>query len=63
MSLLCSIKIDHMKAFNSISWPLLINLPVVLEFLEQFIAWMKGRIRSPWFSISIIDSLVGYFKR
>lgn len=58
----CVIKIDLMKAFDSLNWNFLIHLLEAAEFPFTFINWVKSCITSTWFSISLNGSLAGIFK-
>ena len=61
MSPRCAIKIDLRKAFDSISWPFLINLLKAVNFPAQFVRWVEACVTSPMFSVALNGSLVGYF--
>lgn len=52
-----AIKIDLYKVFDSLDWQFILNLLQVVGSLEKFIHWIKGCLCSPWFSISINESL------
>jgi hypothetical protein len=58
----CTMKIDLMKAYDSVNWDFLIYSLKCFGFPGKFINWIKECITSPWFSISINGPLVGYFK-
>ncbi|PKI62164.1 hypothetical protein CRG98_017537 [Punica granatum] len=56
-----SIKIDLMKAFDSLSWDFILNSLEAMGFPPNFLWWIKGCITSPYFSVAINGSLAGYF--
>jgi hypothetical protein len=55
-------KIDLMKAYDSVNWDFIIHCLSCFGFPLRFINWVKECITSPRFSISINGTLVGYFK-
>ncbi|XP_031392075.1 uncharacterized protein LOC116204137 [Punica granatum] len=57
----CAIKIDLMKAFDSLSWEFILNSLEALDFPPCFLWWIKGCITSPYFSVAINGTLAGYF--
>ncbi|PKI53937.1 hypothetical protein CRG98_025639 [Punica granatum] len=57
----CAIKIDLMKAFDSLSWDFILNTMEALGFPPTFLRWIKSCITSPYFSVAINGSLAGYF--
>jgi hypothetical protein len=58
----CTMKIDLMKAYNSVNWNFIIHFLFCFGFPLRFINWIKECITFPRFSISINGTLVGYFK-
>lgn len=59
---MCLIKIDILKAFDSISWSYLEDLLVGFKFPHKFINWIMECVTTTSYSISINGSLEGYFK-
>lgn len=57
----CAIKIDLMKAFDSLNWDFILNCLKVMGFPLSFLRWIKGCITSPYFSVAVNGSLCGYF--
>ncbi|PKI77742.1 hypothetical protein CRG98_001866 [Punica granatum] len=57
----CAIKIDLMKAFDSLNWDFLLNSLEAMGFPLGFLRWIKGCITSPYFSVAINGTLAGYF--
>lgn len=58
----CTLKIDLMKAYDSVNWDFIIHCLACLGFPGKFINWIKVCITSPRFSVSLNDTLMGYFK-
>jgi hypothetical protein len=58
----CTLKIDLMKAYDSVNWDFNIHCLACLGFLEKFINWIKVCITSPRFYVSLNGTLTGYFK-
>ncbi|XP_058181312.1 uncharacterized protein LOC131299748 [Rhododendron vialii] len=51
----CAIKMDLMKAYDSVDWNFVLDMMRVMEFPNQFILWVEACITSPMFSIFIND--------
>ncbi|GKV19260.1 hypothetical protein SLEP1_g29545 [Rubroshorea leprosula] len=62
MQPICALKIDLMKAFDSVSWKFILAALEALSFPLVFINWIKVCITSPMFSIAINGALEGYFQ-
>jgi hypothetical protein len=58
----CSLKIDLMKAYDSVNWEFMIYCLHCFGFPEKFLSWIKECITSPKFSICLNGTLVGYFE-
>lgn len=56
----CAIKVDLMKAFDSVDWEFLLKLLAAMKIPEAFIQWIAGCITTK-FSLSINGGLIGYF--
>ncbi|GLT50497.1 hypothetical protein SLA2020_239800 [Shorea laevis] len=57
----CALKIDLMKAFDSVSWDFLIKVLLSLGFPSQFVNLIKVCVTTPMFSISFNGNSCGYF--
>ncbi|GLT59598.1 hypothetical protein SLA2020_324080 [Shorea laevis] len=57
----CAVKLNLMKAFDSVQWSYLFNAFKALGFPNKFIRWIEVCITSPTFSISLNGCLEGYF--
>ena len=57
----CALKVDLMKAYDSVRWDFLVAILQILGFPEQMIAWISECISTPRFSISINGELNGFF--
>jgi len=55
-------KIDILKAFDSVQWDFVLKSLVVMGFPEKFIHWIKLCITSPSFSVQVNGDLAGYFQ-
>lgn len=58
---ICSLNVDIMKAFDSISWNFLIQLLQALDFLHTFVHWIDECVTSPKYSINLNGQAVGFF--
>jgi hypothetical protein len=58
----CTLKVDLMKAYDSIDWKFVLHGLVCFGAPLKFIGWIQECITSPRFSISLNSSLVGYFQ-
>ncbi|XP_044505750.1 uncharacterized protein LOC123225704 [Mangifera indica] len=59
----CAIKIDIMKAYDSLNWDFLFAALNTIDIPQTFITWIRSCITSPKFSVGINGELVGFFKR
>ena len=57
----CTIKVDILKAYETVNWRFLLDLLASMGFPLQFIKWVKQCITSPRFSVNINGELVGFF--
>ncbi|KAG5564631.1 hypothetical protein RHGRI_000728 [Rhododendron griersonianum] len=57
----CAIKMDLMKAYDSVHWDFVLDMMRVLDFPAQFISWVQVCITSPMFSVVINGELKGFF--
>jgi hypothetical protein len=58
----CTLKIDLMKAYDSVNWEFLICCLHCFGFPKKFVSWIKECVTSPKFFVCINGSLVGYFE-
>ncbi|GLT72077.1 hypothetical protein SLA2020_440400 [Shorea laevis] len=58
----CTLKIDLMKAYDSVNWDFLLQCLHCFGFPLNYIGWIKACITSPRFSICLNGTLVGYFE-
>jgi hypothetical protein len=57
----CALKIDLMKAYDSVSWDFIVHCLKCFGAPQQFVHWIRVCLTSPRFSIALNGSLVGYF--
>ncbi|CAN1304339.1 Transposon TX1 uncharacterized 149 kDa protein [Linum perenne] len=57
----CTIKVDLIKAFDSVSWDYLLNMLIAMRFPLRFIGWLKSCIYTASYSISLNGGLHGFF--
>lgn len=57
----CTIKLDIMKAFDSINWDFVLNILIVFGFPSKFIHWIRICITTPMYSVKISGALEGCF--
>lgn len=58
----CTIKVDLMKAYDSINWEFVLHSLGCFGIPEKFIGWVRECITSPRFSVALNGILVGYFE-
>lgn len=58
----CAIKIDLMKAYDSVDWDFLFEVMSAMDFPPLFISWIRTCITSAMFFVVINGELKGYFK-
>lgn len=56
----CLIKIDLRKAYDSISWAFIEEMPSALQFPKKYINWVMACITTPY-SLMINGDLCGFF--
>lgn len=56
------LKVDTMKAFDTVEWNFLFETLKLTGFPEMFIHWIKLGVETAQFSINLNGSLVGYFR-
>ncbi|CAN1800081.1 Transposon TX1 uncharacterized 149 kDa protein [Linum perenne] len=57
----CTVKVDLMKAFDSVHWGYLFNILEAMGFPSLFLSWLKACVYSAAYSISINGGLHGFF--
>lgn len=57
----CSIKVDLMKAYDSVDWGFLIDTLSAMGFPSIFIQWISQCISTAYYSVIINGSLEGFF--
>jgi hypothetical protein len=57
----CALKVDLMKAFDTVRWDFLLSVLNTVGFPDIVIRWIKECITTPRFSISINGELNGFF--
>jgi hypothetical protein len=58
----CTLKIDLMKAYDSVNWEFMIYCLHCFGFPKKFLSWIRECVTSPRFSICLNGTLVGYFE-
>ncbi|KAL7197291.1 hypothetical protein ACSBR2_019886 [Camellia fascicularis] len=58
----CAMKVDIMKAYDTVRWDFIIDVLKAMAFPPTMISWIQSCITSPSFSICVNGSLHGYFK-
>lgn len=58
----CAIKVDIMKAFDTVNWQYLLSLLRLMHFPYIYIKWVELCITTPTFSVNLNGSLTGNFK-
>lgn len=56
------LKVDIRKAFDSVSWPFILQILEAAEFSSIFVSWIKNCITTTSFSINVNGELCGYFQ-
>lgn len=49
----CAVKMDLMKAYDSVDWTFLLDIMQSMQFPDQYIQWVKNCITTPMFSVMI----------
>lgn len=58
----CAIKINLMKAYDSVDWPFLFDVMRVMNFPSKYIQWTKQCITTTQYSVIINGCSEGHFK-
>ncbi|CAN1177469.1 LINE-1 reverse transcriptase homolog [Linum perenne] len=57
----CAMKVDLMKAFDSVEWKFVLNTLRAMQVPQQFVSWIEVCFQSTMLSININGTLKGYF--
>lgn len=57
----CAMKMDLMKAYDSVAWDFLFEVMAIMEFPSPFISWVRQCVTTAMFSVVLNGELVGYF--
>ncbi|GAA0164668.1 hypothetical protein LIER_20252 [Lithospermum erythrorhizon] len=55
----CALKIDVMKAYDTVNWSFLWSVLKSLNYPSKFVEWIKACVTSAWVSVSVNGSLEG----
>lgn len=58
----CAIKVDLMKAYDTIGWDYLFEVLKPMKFPNRFITWIRNGVRTASFSLNLNGLVVGYFE-
>ncbi|CAL1358963.1 unnamed protein product [Linum trigynum] len=58
----CAIKVDIMKAFDSVNWRYLFIMMKTMGFPEKFLLWIRSCLQTAHYSFNINGSLCGFFR-
>lgn len=58
----CAVKIDFMKAYDSVDWPFLFDVMDVMGFPRQYILWVSQCVTTARYSVIINGPSEGYFQ-
>lgn len=57
----CAIKIDLMKAYDSVDWTFLFDCMICMDFPPLFVRWVRECVCSAKYSVILNGSMEGYF--
>ncbi|CAL1354074.1 unnamed protein product [Linum trigynum] len=57
----CALKIDLMKAFDSVDWSFLFKVMTAMGMPAEFVKLVEACVTSPMLSVSFNGGLCGYF--
>ncbi|CAN1159810.1 LINE-1 reverse transcriptase homolog [Linum perenne] len=57
----CAMKVDLMKAFDSVEWKFVLNTLRAMKVPDQYVGWIEACFKSTMMSINVNGSLKGYF--
>jgi hypothetical protein len=58
----CALKIDLMKAYDSVSWDFILHCLVCFGAPKKYVSWVRACITGPYFSVALNGTLLGYIK-
>jgi len=58
----CTIKVDLMKAYDSLGWDFILLCLTYLGAPSKYVKWVRECITTPRFSVAVNGTLVGYFE-
>jgi hypothetical protein len=58
----CTMKVDLMKAYDSVNWDFALHSLCCFGMPGKFVSWVRECITSPQFSVAVNGTLVGYFE-
>jgi hypothetical protein len=58
----CALKVDLMKAYDSVSWDFALHCLGCFGIPENFVSWVLECITSPQFSVAVNGTLVGFYE-
>ncbi|GAA0167437.1 hypothetical protein LIER_22373 [Lithospermum erythrorhizon] len=58
----CILKIDIMKAYDSVDWDFMWCMLHKINLPGNFISWIKACVTTPWFFVNLNDSNNGFFQ-
>jgi hypothetical protein len=59
----CTLKVDLMKAYDSVSWDFILHCLICFGAPSKFVGWIKECISSPSYSSALNGTLVGFFSK
>jgi hypothetical protein len=58
----CTLKVDLMKAYDSVNWDFALHCLGCFGMPANFVSWIRECITSPRFSVAVNGTLVGFFE-
>ncbi|XP_019090146.1 PREDICTED: uncharacterized protein LOC109128388 [Camelina sativa] len=58
----CAVKIDILKAFDSVQWPFLLHILKAMDLPAKFLHWIELCIGTTSFSVQVNGELGGFFR-
>ncbi|KAL3509563.1 hypothetical protein ACH5RR_028964 [Cinchona calisaya] len=57
----CVVKVDLMKAYDTLRWDFLFYMLDLMKFPPKFLGWLKNGVQTTNFSVNFNGALAGYF--
>ncbi|CAN1293028.1 LINE-1 retrotransposable element ORF2 protein [Linum perenne] len=57
----CTVKVDLMKAFDSVHWGYLFNMLAAMGFPDMYLNWLRACVQTISYSVSVNGGLHGFF--